>query len=342
MDSRHGIVVVIPFYNGAAWIERALKSVVAQTVPADEFIVVNDGSHPDERAALGELARRYPFRIVDKENGGQGSARNTGVASSTAPLISFLDQDDFYLPQHNEDLLRVVPNNDPRFGFAYADLVLGDAEGRTQISNLLRTQPEGSHPKTGDIKRIIGTDLFILPSASFIQRSAYEAVGGFDEQFTGYEDDDLFGRLFRASYTNYFLDKPVTVWCQHTGSTSFSIKMSRSRFRYFKKLVASYPDNPTFSSYYLRDYLIPRFERQFVFDVESAIKTNSADLEEVRQILRDYIAVVESNPSVLEAKKMRLRLHGFLLTELRPSTLRLLHRVSYLPVLRDTASFLRR
>ncbi len=75
--------------------------------------------------------------------------------------------------------------------------------------------------------RMLREDAYILPSASLIRRAAYEAVGGFDEQFTGYEDDDLFLRLFRAGYTNYYLDKPVTVWCRHSGSTSWTLKMSR-------------------------------------------------------------------------------------------------------------------
>ena len=87
-------MLVIPFYNGADFIERAVKSVFNQTVPADEVVVVNDGSRPEEREALGALAGRYPFRIVDKENGGQGSARNAGVAVSRSDYICFLDQDD--------------------------------------------------------------------------------------------------------------------------------------------------------------------------------------------------------------------------------------------------------
>ncbi len=80
------VVVIIPFYNGADFIERSVRSVFEQSVPANEVIVVNDGSRTEERAALDALAARYPFRILDKENGGQGSARNAGVRlNSTAP-----------------------------------------------------------------------------------------------------------------------------------------------------------------------------------------------------------------------------------------------------------------
>ena len=237
---RPTVVVIIPFYNGADWVERAIKSVVAQTVKPDEFIVVNDGSKPEEREALGKLADTYKFEIIDKPNGGQGSARNAGVKASKSEFISLLDQDDYYFPDHIRDLVDALPINDSRLGFVYADLCAADGRGNILHSNMLRDVPGTTHPKQGHIPNLLRFDLFILPSAALIERTAFEAVGGFDEQFTGYEDDDLFLRIFRAGYTNYFLDKPVTAWCQHQGSTSWSIKCraaagstSRSSYRPF-------------------------------------------------------------------------------------------------------------
>jgi cellulose synthase/poly-beta-1,6-N-acetylglucosamine synthase-like glycosyltransferase len=60
------VVVIIPFYNGSKWIERAVESVHRQTVPPDEFIIVNDGSQPEERQALDNLSDKYLFKIIDK------------------------------------------------------------------------------------------------------------------------------------------------------------------------------------------------------------------------------------------------------------------------------------
>lgn len=72
------VAVVIPFYNGSKYIERAVESVLAQSVPPAEFIVVNDGSSESERDFVHELAHRKSFKVIDQPNGGQGSARNTG------------------------------------------------------------------------------------------------------------------------------------------------------------------------------------------------------------------------------------------------------------------------
>ena len=162
------------------------------------------------------------------------------------------------------------------------------------------------HPKEGSISKLLSHDLHILPSASLILRSAFEAVGGFDEQFMGYEDDDLFLRLFRSGYTHCFLDKPVTVWCTHTGSTSWSIKMSRSRFKYFKKLVSLYRDEPKRERFYLRDCLIPRFGDVFIKEAKKTVTQESLDATELIGILSAYREIVEDNQNVDDEYKKYL------------------------------------
>lgn len=335
--SDRSVVVVIAYYNGAAWVERAIHSVLAQTVPPQEFIIVNDGSKPEERAALSVLQQKYGFSMIDKDNGGQGSARNAGVAASKSTYISFLDQDDFYLPNHIKDLLGVVPEDDPLLGWVYADLVAADGAGNTLDSNMLRQQP-GRHPKSGHIHSMLSNDLFILPSASLIYRPAYQAAGGFDEQFKGYEDDDLFLRLFRAGYTNYFLDKPVTAWCMHSGSTSWSIKMSHSRFRYFKKLAMEFKDDPEKGLNLFRDCLVPRFGRVFELEAIKAARTGSVNHHDTAKILREYCEMVQANPSVPQKQKRRLRNLTFFTTRFPVSAFKRLRLIYRLPVMRGIAN----
>lgn len=305
------VVVVIPFYNGAAFIERALRSVFAQTLPAVEVIVVNDGSAPEERAALEPMAQRFPFRIVDKENGGQGSARNAGVAASTARFICFLDQDDFYLETHIETLVNAIPSRDPRFGFVYGDLFEADAAGQTIRMGIVKDHAV-DHPKRS-VLEMISADMFVLPSAALVARRAFEAVEGFDEQFMGYEDDDFFLRVFRAGFTNYFVDQPVTVWCIHTASTSFSIRMSRSRFRYFTKLVDMFPDESLRNRFYMRDFLVPRFGKLFINDVIKRRLRRDPDLPESFQMLDAYGALILANPAIGTVAKLKFRVTAWLL-----------------------------
>lgn len=305
------VAVIIPYYNGSKYIDRSARSVLSQTVPPDEFIVVNDGSRPEEAAYLHEAAKTYGFRVIDQENGGQGAARNAGVAASTSELISLLDQDDYYLDSHIEILLDTLPEKDPHLGWVYGDLVEAEANG--DVVRTTMVTEHSMHPKTRAYD-LLRHDMFVLPSASLISRKAFDAVGGFDPQFMGYEDDDFFLRLFRKGFTNYFTAKAVTVWCLNMESTSYSMRMIRSRMRYFKKLVSTFPDDPSKARFYLRDALIPRFHRLFVADVHNAIMCPLPErderlkphLDELLGIFREYVEIVSASPNVPARFKRRV------------------------------------
>lgn len=326
------VAVVIPYYNGSRWIERALQSVVAQTISPNETIVVNDGSRAEEQAALYELQEKYEFRIIDKPNGGQGSARNAGVDACTSEYICFLDQDDFYLPDHIEVLARAIPKNDLRFGFVYGDAIEADGDGNILRSSMIKDH-NPVHPKRS-IVEMLRYDMFVLPSASLISRKAFLAVGGFDSRFTGYEDDDLFLRLFRKGYTNHFVDQSVYVWCIHTESTSYTVRMSRSRFLYFKKLIDMYPDDKDKARFYFRDCLVPRFGRAFITDAIKAARTNSEHRPEIASILRKYASEVYANRYVGRRYKAKLWLLTFVLTALPCNLVRAVSIAARIPVLR--------
>jgi glycosyltransferase involved in cell wall biosynthesis len=299
------VAVVIPFYNGSAFIERALYSVAAQSMPAAEVVVVNDGSEPQEREFLHALQPQYGFTLIDQANGGQGAARNAGVAASSAPYICFLDQDDFYLEHHIRILMNAIPPEDPRLGYVYGDLWEADGAGRIMRHGLVKDSSK--HPKRNLLDMLRG-NMFVLSSAALIERSAFEAVGGFDTQFTGYEDDDLFLRIFRAGYTNYFVDQAVTVWCVHTGSTSYSMRMVHSCLRYFKKLAAAFPDDQQRNLYYLRDYLVPRFLRHFVLYCVKTAQASDENRQEMNAILNEYAAIALAAPSMGNLARLKLRI----------------------------------
>jgi glycosyltransferase involved in cell wall biosynthesis len=299
------VVVIIPFYNGMKWIERAVESVHRQTAPPEEFIIVNDGSTPEERLALGRLSDKHHFKIFDKPNGGQGSARNAGVSGSKSDYICFLDQDDFYLEDHIETLIQAIPNQDCRFGWIYADLNIADEDGNIIFSKVVKERSP-FHPKHSLID-IIRNDMFVLPSASIIGRKAFESVGGFDEQFKGYEDDDLFLRLFRKGYTNYFIDKAITTWCIHEESTTFNIVFSQSRLKYFKKLRESFPNRPKMNLYYLRDCIIPRFSPIFIESAVSSVLRNSKEQDEMIKIIDSFYTIIATDDSVSSSRLKKLK-----------------------------------
>lgn len=299
------IAVVIPFYNGSATIGRALASIRRQTLPAHEVIVVDDGSAPAETLAIAKLAKSEAFQLIRQENGGQGAARNAGALAASSDYICFLDQDDYYLDHHNSVLALGIAGATKPLGWIYADLMEADGEGRICRTSLVKQF--SSCPKV-NVYNLLANDMYVLPSASLVARDAFIAVGGFDTQFRGYEDDDLFLRLFRAGFSNTFIDQPVAVWCINNESTSFSFKMSESRFRYFEKLRREFVDNDVRGIHIVRDCLVPRFERSFVEEARRAVLSGDATRDAKLYIFNRYKDVVLATPSVSRNHKRRLGL----------------------------------
>ena len=254
------IVTIIPLYNGAKWIEGAVRSVLYQTLLPHEFIIVDDGSTDNGAGAaiVERLAREHPLiRLLRQPNGGQSSARNFGVKHSKSALIAFLDQDDIWYPTHLEEL--VAPFKDPRnsrLGWVYSDFDEVDASGRMMTHQFVGRLAE--HPKRS-LVRCLSENMLITPGSVLIRRSAFESVGGFDERLSGYEDDDLFLRLFRACYDNVFIERSLSQWRIFEGSSGHSHRMYVSALIYMEKLVQAFPDDKFRGHYYARDVIGPRF-----------------------------------------------------------------------------------
>ncbi len=134
------ISVLITTYNRAALVGEAVESVLAQTRPADEIIVIDDGSTDDTAARLAAFGDR--IRVVAKDNGGVSSARNAGLAAASGDWITFLDDDDVWYPRRLEILQRDVRANpdvqvhvaNMRFvgdGYSYDDMELYNLDAPT-------------------------------------------------------------------------------------------------------------------------------------------------------------------------------------------------------------------
>jgi glycosyltransferase involved in cell wall biosynthesis len=267
---------------------------MAQTLPPQEVIVVDDGSSDGSIAIVERLKNEYPITLIRKQNGGQSSARNHGVGHSNARLIAFLDHDDLWYPNHLERL--ATPFCEERhspLGWVYSNVDEIDGHGYLVARNVLDLLSI-AHPKLS-LFRCLSEDMFVLPSSSLISREAFERATGFDERLSGYEDDDLFLRLFRLGYANIYINRPLTAW-RITGSTSsYTLRMAESRMTYAAKLFAEFPDEPILARFWGRDVIAPRFIRNLLAEYR---RTIGAGMDDVARRLVDDLGMLKSHASL--------------------------------------------
>ena len=192
------ISVIIPSYNRAHTLARSLDSVINQTFPATNIIVVDDGSNDGTDDLIHNKYSNISY--LYQENGGVSSARNRGILASSTDWLAFLDSDDEWLP---EKLERQVQELDryPDYRIIHND--------ELWIRNGERLNPKDKHQKNGG-------DLFeqslalccISPSAVMIHKSVFDTVGLFDETLPACEDYDLWLRIC-CRYSILYIDKPL-------------------------------------------------------------------------------------------------------------------------------------
>ncbi|MFO1459876.1 MAG: glycosyltransferase [Verrucomicrobiota bacterium] len=211
------VAVVLTTYNGKSrgFLEKAIQSVLDQTVAPQEFIVVDDGS----KDGTAEWVRdRFPqVRVVTKTNGGPASARNWGVQESHSPLVCFLDDDDVWLPR------KLEVQYDRMSGPSHPDLVFSAI---TMINE--RDEVTGGwSPEEFDLQwpHVLLRNPIWNPSCVMMRREAFLGTGGFNEAVDHkfVEDYEMWIKIARE-YRIDAIAEPLILYRSHStqNSSSFS------------------------------------------------------------------------------------------------------------------------
>lgn len=189
------VSVIIPAFNAARFLPRALASVAAQTYPADriETIVIDDGSTDDTLALARTFDEHVPgLQVFSQPNQGVSAARNLAIAVSAGKLIAFLDADDRWLPDKLAAQVEVY-QADPTVGLVHCGFEFVDQNGAA-----LPDWPRRSRLDHGDVLLEFLCDFFLITSAVVVPRAVLDRVGGFDESLKVGEDNELFLRIVSA------------------------------------------------------------------------------------------------------------------------------------------------
>lgn len=223
------ISVIIPTYDRVTSIERAIDSVLAQTYPATEIIVVDDASTDNTQNTLEGYGSSIKV-ITNAKNRGVSFSRNTGIDSASGDWISFLDSDDEWAPD-KLDKQRV-------FHEKHGHLLISQCD-EIWIRNGVRVNPMDKHAKqSGWIFEACIPLCIVSPSAVIIHRSILDDVGMFDIDLPACEDYDLWLRIASRYEIGLLNEKLVTRYGGHEDQLSRKYwGMDRFRIKAMEKHV---------------------------------------------------------------------------------------------------------
>ncbi len=192
MKERQPLVsVVIPVFNGAPFVAKAVASVRAQTVQDVEILVVDDGSTDGTQRVLAELTASAGIRWFQQDHGGPARSRNRGIAEARGEFVALLDCDDLWLPDKLARQLALVQHH-PDIGVVHTDYEVVYEDGRVE------ERVRARHSAEPLVQAFQGGHT-ALPSTLVIRRAVLDKVGALNPELYGSEDSDLTIRLFDAT-----------------------------------------------------------------------------------------------------------------------------------------------
>ena len=226
------VSVVIPTYNRINFIFRAIDSVLKQTYPIHQIIVVDNNSTDNTSEILRNKYSKIEILFENKQ--GVSSARNKGIKYSKSDWIALLDSDDSWEPKKIEKQLSLYEQSKKKLRVIHTDEVW--------YKNKVLLNQKNQHKKSGgDIFENCVRLCCISPSSALIRRDLFDEIGYFDESFPACEDYDFWLRV-TATEKILFLDEPLTIkFGGHDDQLSKKYwGMDRFRVRALEKLILNH------------------------------------------------------------------------------------------------------
>jgi glycosyltransferase involved in cell wall biosynthesis len=230
------VSVIIPAYNATRYIVEALESVFSQTYPADQVIVINDGSPDTPELEQALLPYRDRITYVVQENRGLSGARNSGLRVATGNLVALLDADDVWLPEYLAEQVGFLRHN-PDCDLVYCDAIFFGAHAHDGIRYMDLCPSQGEATSKAIISRTC--HVFVSVTA----RTEVLAKLGFDESLRSCEDFDCWIRLTAAGYKIGYQRKILVRYRKHAESLSANPeRMAEFNIRVLTQSLQLWPD----------------------------------------------------------------------------------------------------
>ena len=244
--------VIIPLYNKAPYVEKALRSVFAQTFTDYELVVVDDGSR-DESAAIAErlLQNTTNTQLIRQANAGVSTARNNGVKASQGDYLCFLDADDWWAPTFLEEMSQLIAEFPQAGIYGSGYTIVNETKHKTRVASI-GVAPDFVKGEINYCKVYAKTLCMPLTSISVaIPRWVFDEMNGFKPQLKLGEDFDLWIRI-ALKHKVVFLNKPLAYYNQdvpvNLRATNNLHAPEHAEYFFYSQLEIDYPENDELKS----------------------------------------------------------------------------------------------
>ena len=195
------ISAIIPTYNNAEFIEEAINSILAQSHPVDEIIVIDDGSSDNTETLIQTIRQKTDkLSYIKQHNQGPSAARNHGIEIANGDWIAFLDADDRW-PKDKIALQIAALQREPSLQLISGDMAETDQQGNVLVDSVLAKhqllepfQSLAGRPLNNALTALVNKN-FIPTGTVLVKRSALNQAGGFNPDIRFGEDLELWARI---------------------------------------------------------------------------------------------------------------------------------------------------
>lgn len=257
------ISVIIPAHNAEKHVNEVIESVLAQSCPVYEIIVVDDGSTDNTREAIqkcferqghkdartqkrshaietqGHQDTRTHLKCIHQKNKGPAAARNRGIKESSGEYIAFLDADDLWRPDKLQKQMQIL--EDSEYGMVYSDM--SHKNGDMLVNRSYLKEREYRHMLSGDIYRDLLWENFIFTPTVIVKKEILDETGGFDESLRICEDYKMWLKIAKRHKIG-FVDEPLVIRRRFGANvTDNRLLYAQSRMKLLKELLDENRDN---------------------------------------------------------------------------------------------------
>ena len=224
------VSVIIPCWNSEIYISQTITSVLSQTYPYFELIIIDDGS-TDKSADIIKSFSDQRLRYYYQENKGLPAARNKGIINSSGSLIAFLDSDDIWLPNKLEKQVQVIEHYD----LIYCDYITIDENNNTIIQ---KNRPYFSTENISD-PFLLGMNILGSGSSVLMKKKIIDSVGLFNEKLSFAEDQEYWTRIAWEKFSFHYLNEILVKIRSHKNSMQAITKIEK-RYESLKLMIETF------------------------------------------------------------------------------------------------------